>query len=155
MKFFKISGRSIFPADWGDYGDILQHGMSSHRRRVNGRLSLERTGPQIPPITLPGIGDIIAAAEARNQLEATDLTGFTFVPVEKALIVELHWETWNLSSAEPPELPESGEPEDYILGGTHSQTASEALGELWEIAVPLTVSIFRPQPIVSSYKDAS
>lgn len=83
MNFFKISGRSVSHGEWGDYGDILQHGMTAHSRRVDGKLALERTGPYIPPITLPGIGDIVLTSEARQLLEASDLSGFSFAPVEK------------------------------------------------------------------------
>lgn len=97
--------------------------------RVGGRLSLERTGPYIPPITLPGIGDIVLTSEARKRLEGSGLAGFGFVPVEKTLIVELHWDAWNLDADAPPEFPDSGEPEDYVLGKRHSATAAEALGE--------------------------
>jgi hypothetical protein len=46
-------------APWGDYGNILVHGMSAHAgRSMDGRIRLERTGPFVPPITFPGIGDI-------------------------------------------------------------------------------------------------
>src|SRR5262250_3064070 len=107
--FFMISERSIFPEDWGDYGDILQHGMTSHLSRVDGRLALERTGPYIPPITLPGIGDVVLTSRARGDLESSGLSGFTFLPVEKTLIVELHWEEWRLDAEEPAEFPETGE----------------------------------------------
>lgn len=153
MNFFKISGRSISNEEWGDYGDILQHGMTAHSRRVDGKLALERTGPYIPPITLPGIGDIVLTSEARRLLETSGLSGFNFVPVEKMLIVELPWETWDLKAEEPAEFPESGEPEDYILGKPHSPTAAAALGDLWEIAVPRSAAILRPKPIIDSYKE--
>jgi hypothetical protein len=153
VSFFTIRERSIAHRGWGDYGYILQHGMTAHLPRANGRLALERTGPYIPPITLPGIGDIILTSEARNLLEYSGLTGFTFLPVEKTLIVELHWEAWDIEATQPPEFPESGEPEDYILGKPHSPTAATSLGELWEIVVPHTVTILRPKPIVRSYKE--
>jgi len=121
-SFFKISGRSIIPRGWGDYGDILQHGMTADVPRVDGRLALERSGPYIPPITLPGIGDIVLTSEAQKLLESSALSGFSFLPVEKALVVELHWETWNLDAEQPTQFPESGEPEDYILRKRTSPT---------------------------------
>jgi hypothetical protein len=153
MSFFKIAGRSIAPGGWGDYGDILQHGMTAHSPRLNGRLALERTGPYIPPITLPGLGDMVLTSEARRLLESSGLTGFTFLPVEKTLVVELRWETWDRNAEEPPEWPESGEPEDYILGQAHSPAAAAGLGDLWEVVVPRTVTILRPGPVVSSYEE--
>jgi hypothetical protein len=142
-SFFKIGGRPVFPKDWGDYGDILQDGMTSHLSRQDGKLALERTGPYIPPITLPGIGDIVLTSEARKLLKSSGLSGFSFLPVEKTLIVELHWETWDLNSEEPAEFPESGEPEGYILGKPHSPASAAAMGELWEVIVPPTVKILR------------
>ena len=152
-QFFKIKVRSVTSGDWGDYGDILQHGMTAHSRRVNGRLSLERTGPYIPPVTLPGLSDIVLTDDARKLLESSGLRGFTFRQVEKKLIVELHWDAWDLNAEEPAQYPDSGEPEDYILGQQHSPTAAMALGDLWELVVPFNVKISRPTPTVSSYKE--
>jgi hypothetical protein len=150
---FKIDGRSIIPGQWGDYGHILQHGMSAHLPRLDGKLALERTGPYIPPVTLPGIGDIVLTSEAKKLLETSGLSGFSLATVEKALIVELPWEGWDLDAKEPAEFPDSGEPEGYILGKPHSPRAAAALGELWEVLVPRTLTILRRLSIVSSYKE--
>jgi hypothetical protein len=152
-NFYRISGRSIIPKGWGDYGHTLQHGMAAHLPRVDTRLALERSGPYIPPITLPGIGDIVLTSEARRLLESSGLTGFSFLPVEKARIVELRWETWDLDADQPAEFPQSGEPEDYILAKPHSPNAAAELGELWEVVVPPTATILRPRSVVSSYKE--
>jgi hypothetical protein len=140
ISFFKASARSI--THWGDYGDILQHGMTMHSPRVGGRLALERTGPYIPPITFPGLSIVLTDA-GRRLLESSGLTGFSFLPVEKKLIVELHWETCNFSAEEPADFPSSGEPEDYILGKPHSSTVAMAMGELWELVIPFNVEILR------------
>lgn len=129
-SFFKINPRSIVPKGWGDYGVILQQGMTAHLPRVDGKLALERAGPHIPPITLPGLGDIVPTSEARRLLESSGLSGFSFRQVEKVLIVELHCELWNLDANEPAQYPESGEAEDYILDQPQSQTAANALGDL-------------------------
>jgi hypothetical protein len=151
--FFTINERSIIPGEWGDYGHILQQGMSGHSSKQSGRLALERTGPYIPPITLPGIGDIVLTTEAQMLLESSSLSGYSFLPVEKTHIVELQWEGWNLDAEEPPEYPETGEPEDYILLRPHSPSAAKALGELWEVVVPKTAVILRRKRIVDSYKE--
>jgi hypothetical protein len=150
---FKIDERSIIKGGWGDYGHILQHGMSCHSPRVGGVLQLERTGPYIPPITLPGIGDVVMTSPARELLESSDLTGFSFRSVQKVLTVELHWERWDLTAEEPPQFSDSGEPEDYILGQPNSPGASAALGDLWELFVPETATILRPKAIVDSYRE--
>jgi hypothetical protein len=150
---FTIVRRSITSTGWGDYGEILQHGMAAQLPKISGRLSLERTGPYIPPITLPGIGELVLTSEARESLEESGLSGFSFMPVEKDLVVELHWERWNFAADEPEEYPQSGEPEGYILGQRHSPTAAKALGELWEVVIPVSATILRPRSVVSSLKE--
>jgi hypothetical protein len=151
--FFSVRSKPLMNPSWSDYGQILEHGMTAHLRREGGRLMLERTGPFIPPITLPGIGDIVLTSSARELLLSSGLSGFDFRPVRKALVVELHWEQWDLDAEAPELYPESGEPEDYILGQPNSATASTALGELWELVVPATATILRPQSIVRSYRE--
>jgi hypothetical protein len=59
----------------------------------------------------------------------------------------------DLTAPEPPYYPESGEPEDHILGWTHSDSAAKALGDLWEVAVSPTAQIIRPKLAIKSYKD--
>jgi hypothetical protein len=62
---------------------------------------------------------------------------------------------WDLSAAEPAQFPESGEPEDYILGKPHSERAAKAMGELWEISVPPNARIVSPMgmDIARSHKE--
>lgn len=151
--FWVARARPILPVAWGDYGDMLQHGMSMHSPRFEGRLALERTGPYITPITMPASA-IIITREVRASLEASGLTGFTVANVEKARIVEMHWEFWDLEADTPEEYPDSGEPEDYILGKPHSPQTAEALGELFELATTATFTIIRPER-VRSFRDLS
>ena len=120
---------------------------------VNGNLSLERTGPYIPPVTLPGFGDVVLTDAARRLLETSGLTGFTFRPIEKKWIVDLPWHTWDLTAEEPAEYPDSGEPESYILNKPHSPALAMEMGDLWEVVVPINVVIVRPAGIVNSYRD--
>jgi hypothetical protein len=48
VQFFRLEAPE---APWGDYGSILQHGMTAHLgRNPEGLAQLERTGPFIPPI---------------------------------------------------------------------------------------------------------
>ncbi len=118
---------------WGDYGNILVSGMSAHLGRKDGLIQLERTGPFVPPITFPGIGDIVVTEQFRYLLEASGLTGFTFGPLIKTHVVKLDWQSWNQAANEPQTYPESGEPEDYILGKPHDPRVAEALGPLFEL----------------------
>jgi hypothetical protein len=150
---FKIDGRSNIEDKWGDYGHILHHGMAYHLPGAEGLLAVERTGPFVPPITIPGLGDVVLTSSARKLLESSGLTGFSFRPVKKVLTVELHWENWDLEAEDPPHFPDSGEPEDYILGQPNSPSASAALAELWEVIVPATASILRPKSVADSYKE--
>ena len=99
------------PHAWGDYGDILVHGMAdAQERAADGALELERTGPFVPPITFPGIPAVVVSDPFRRQLEPSGLTGFTFRAVHKTRIVRLEWHSWDQQALEPLEFPESGEP---------------------------------------------
>ncbi len=139
--FYRIDEHPL--TGWGDYGTILQHGMTAHVGRVRGRLSLERTGPFMPPITFPGVGDVVLTSDAKAQLEKSGLSGFSFQLVHKARIVRLPWNEWDLTAGEPPEYPESGEPEDYILERRKDSRLAEAMGDIWELVVPVTARIGR------------
>ena len=132
MNFYRVSSRNL----WGDYGSILISGMSRHLPRRDNLIQLERTGPFIPPITLPGVMDIVVTSDFKSELEASSFTQLTFAPVEKARIVEYHWELWDLTSEKPAEYPESGEPENYILARPHSPSIAEQLGDVWEVILP-------------------
>lgn len=149
QKFYRIHEHPLMP--WGDYGDVLQHSMTAHLPRVGGLLSLERTGPYMPPITFPGVGDVVLTATAKALLEGSGLSGFTFRPVNKTRIVELHWREWDLTADDPPELPESGEPEDYILEREPDSRVEREMGDIWELVVPITARIGRTQPVVRSH----
>ena len=116
-KFYTLEGKSHA---WGDYYDILMHGMSCHLDRDGGIIQLERTGPFVPPISLPGIGDIVITAEFRGKLEASGLTGLHFQPVIKKLIVWSDWETWNDEAEENGfwrALGKAGKAEGLYWGG--------------------------------------
>jgi hypothetical protein len=130
VKFYRL-GPSIGP--WGDYGRILVSGMTSHLPRQDGMLQLERTGPFIPPISFPGIGHIVVDDQTRRAVEGSGLSGCRFVPIIKRHIVRLDWQAWPTDTPLPPEMPDEGEPENYILERPHDPGCAEALGEVWEI----------------------
>lgn len=132
MIFYKVCSGKL----WGDYGSILIGGMSHHLRRNDGLIQLERTGPFIPPIILPGLGDVVVTGDFRRELEESSLTRATFNPVIKARIVDYRWERWDRDAAEPAEYPGDGEPESYILARPHSPEVAEQLGPLWEVILP-------------------
>ena len=130
-------------SSWGDYSHILINGMSHHLGRNDGLIQLERTGPYVPPISFPGIGDIVVTDAFRKELEASGVSGFQFQPVIKKHIVHLDWHLWDRSTDDPPEFPEDGEPESYILERPHSPEISERIGNLWEVCPAETARVQR------------
>lgn len=121
---------------WGDYGRILYHGMSQSnlRNRRNGiPLRLERTGPFVPPITFPGIGNIVVTSEMKAAMEQAGFQGVAFDKVHKQLIVELNWHKWDLKAENPAIRPPEGEPEAYLDEDKHSPELAKAMGDLWAV----------------------
>lgn len=126
---------------WGDYGHILLSGMTSLPRK-DGLYQLERTGPFVPPISMP-FGAIVVTDEFRKQLEKSALTGLAFRPVIKSRIVHLEWQKWDKKVKDPEESPATGEPEDYILGQPHSPDIADEIGNLWELCLEEHAEIIR------------
>jgi hypothetical protein len=118
-------------APWGDYGDLLFHGMSMHAARLDGKIRLERTGPDIFPITFPI--EVVVTDQFRRNFESSGLSGAHFQTVIKHRIVDLDWSSWDLTADNPPELPGLEEPEDYVLERPHSPKAAAAMPNLWEL----------------------
>lgn len=129
MQFYRIHS----PQLWGDYGHILINGMTAHLPDIDGILQLERTGPQLPPITFPGLSDVLISSTLRQSLDQSALGAFDYQEVHKARIVNLDWPSWDLDSDMPPIRPDSGEPEDYILDRPHCESCADALGHVWQL----------------------
>ncbi len=125
---------------WGDYGNILVHGMTRHLDKSESLLQLERTAPFIPLVSMPGIHDVVVTDDVRNKLIHA-IPSIYFAPIKKARIVRLEWEQWDRSFPEPLAYPESGEPEDYILGLEHDPALAEQLGQLWQLVPKITPNI--------------
>jgi hypothetical protein len=121
-------------APWGDYGDVLVHGMTESDARDPSPCRLIRTGPFVPPVTFPGIGLPVVTQETRAALESSGLTGLSFLPATKEVIVPSSWNDWDLLAEEPPEYPEDGEPESYLLSKHHDPELARAMPELWAVA---------------------
>jgi hypothetical protein len=140
---------------WGDYSDILTHGMSERANEDGALLHLERTGPFVPALTFPGMGDLVVTDAFRKQLESSGLAGLHFQPVVKKRIVHLDWHSWDKSAKYAPVIPDSGEPEDYILTGAHSRETSEQMGDLWSLKLSGTATIRREGKPVRILLEAS
>jgi hypothetical protein len=119
-------------APWGDYGHVLVHGISTHAPMQGDRIPLERTGPFIPPVTMPRLRHIILTDDARRALEGADIRGVSYRAVEKFRIARLHWETWD-RSAPLSNYPRGGEPEAYVLDAPHDPATASAMGEIWQL----------------------
>jgi hypothetical protein len=125
---------------WGDYGDILFHGMAS--RPKLGDLELERTGPFVPPISQPG-RFVVVTAEFLSRLRESGLNGIESGPVQKRRIPLLDWREWEPFGTEEMKYPAGNEPENYILRRKHSPEAAQQLGELYELRFRKGIQVSR------------
>jgi hypothetical protein len=125
---------------WGDYGDILAHGMAS--RSKDGDLELERTGPFVPPFSQPSDFVVVTAGFLR-EIQGSGLTGYLFGPVKKKRISKVEWREWEPYGPKEMRYPAGGEPENYVLRRKHSPETAEAIGELWEIRFQPAIRVSR------------
>jgi hypothetical protein len=137
MRFYRLK-RAEPP--WGDYGDMLIHGMSS--RSKTGDLELERTGPFIPPISQPG-NYVVVTEDFARELRNSGLRGFELGRVKKKRITNVEWREWEPLGTKEMKYPAGGEPENYILRRKHSSETADALGELWELRFQPGIQISR------------
>ena len=129
MRFFRLEGPDV----WGDFGGVLIGGQASDRCRQDGLLLLDRTGPFVPPITLP-FDVVVVTTEFCQKLQEA-FPGLQFRQVIKDHIVELHWETWDRNVFPQERPPGNGEPEDYLYSNPHSPETAEEMGDLWELVL--------------------
>ncbi|MCA9167525.1 MAG: hypothetical protein KDB23_07640 [Planctomycetales bacterium] len=158
--FFQIAPGTL----WGDYGRILAHGESVRKsdiaedRLYNRDLPLvvDRTGPFVPPLFIGGVLNALIVPEASRQIlhdKYSEL--FRFRPVELGKVVWLEWHLWNFDTDFPDQLPDNGEPENYILERTPSKEAALAIGQLWEIELPMGATMeceFDPDSLTIEYQ---
>lgn len=124
---------------WGDYGDVLVGGLVWNLGRTgDGLLQLERTGPFVPPVTVPGNDHVLVTTEVRAELERSGLGAFEFRPVVLARVVNLPWPDWDLTAEDPARYPAGGEPENYVLGRKDSARARAGVPELFEVVLPVS-----------------
>ena len=55
----------------------------------------------------------------------------------------MEWERWDRDASEPPEYPEGGEPEGYILDRPHDERTAEEMGPLWEVVLDVGARVIR------------
>jgi hypothetical protein len=112
---------------WGDYGAVLFHGLG-HLEERGRRLEVERTGPFVPPVTVPGGLAIVVTDQVRRELADPNLD---FRPVVLRKVVLLNWHEWDLRYPHPAHYPPGGEPENYILRRKDRPALHEKIGPLW------------------------
>jgi len=124
---------------WGDYGSILMTGLAS-RDKESGNLILDRAGPFAPPIFFPTVFPsgrcAVITQSFRELLEDAGLGQLAFRSIIKHNIIDIPWHTWDRLAKFPSVIPESGEPEEFILDRENSDEASQEMGELWELQTP-------------------
>jgi len=128
MKYFILHNKEM---PWGDYGNILFHGLSS-RDDATGQRIIERTAPSMPRIWLDNSW-LFVVDDMKKMLEQSGLKGLSFQLAIKKRIVLLDWMKWDLSAPDPQVYPSQCEPENYILGRKHNQKLSDEIGEIWSV----------------------
>jgi hypothetical protein len=119
---------------WGDYGAALINGTCV--RGNDKLLTLNRTGPFVPPFFMPWDRPIIGNG-MRNHVLALELPGIRLCRTRYGRIVELHWHTWDLAASEPQQYPKSGEPEGYLWDEWPELGPDDLRMEsAWELIVP-------------------
>lgn len=143
-EFFEVNGPEL---PWGDYGNILHHGMTGHLGRdSNGCLQLERVAPFLPSIFFPDTTrDVVVTDQFKRLLSAAPFDDLHFTPVVKKRIVHLDWKSWDPCTQLPQCRPKDGEPENYLLASPHSPLLAENIGLLWEVTVPRSVECILEQ----------
>src|SRR5262245_49236202 len=94
-------------APWGDSGHTLWNGFTE-KCDEPGRpaILVSRTGPFVPPITLPGLDCVLVTDEFRQKLSAEGFSGLSFEPVGYRKVVPIAWEQWNTNAQDPLFYPE-------------------------------------------------
>jgi hypothetical protein len=106
---YVVEGRRL----WGDYGQVLIHGFAD--RDGSGHLILKRTGPFVPPLSIPWTlrEDALVVSTKIKQALVNWVPNLTFRAVRFGHIVDLPWHEWNLDAPDAEFYP-NGEPEDYL-----------------------------------------
>lgn len=135
MKYYIIKNKEM---PWGDYGNILFSGFLKVMDRNYNDLEvpeLQRSGPYIPEFYIANSRNIIVTDLVKHILEQSNIKGINkFKHIIKKKIVNIDWQSWD-KDKEPLFYPDSGEPEDYILKGKHSEQIATSMPNVWELEV--------------------
>lgn len=143
MYFYRVA--ADYPKDWGIYGRHVVHGHLAHSASDEHVVQLCRTGPYMPPFTLPDSNTPIVTESFRRAMEASPLMPLTFSPVSKQHIVLDRWESHIHQFSPPIPADFSGSLDNIISERPHSSEVAEQLGVLWTISLP-TIEIAHKVP---------
>jgi hypothetical protein len=129
-------------APWGRYGDVLLHGLCEDRDDDTDPLPLLRTGPFVPPLSQP-FGGLVVTTRFRQQLLESELTGFSFQPVQLVRVVRIPWQEWDPDTELPAVMPFRDDPENYVLAGDDEAELRSEIGRLFELRVDREVEVNR------------
>lgn len=130
-EVFRLRGRS---APWGDYGDMLLHGMiSGHTFWGDELLAVERVGPFVPPISFP-FGEMLVTEALKSEIESA-FPDIAFRPTIYGKVTKIDWRSWDLGAKEPERYPAGGEPENYIERRKHAPEIAAEMPALWAVDV--------------------
>jgi hypothetical protein len=79
--------------------------------------------------------DLLVTDAAKGELEASDLEGLAFRPVELAHVTRVVWQAWDTEADEPGFYPSSGEPEGFAVDGLHDADLARSMGPVWEVVL--------------------
>jgi hypothetical protein len=103
---------------------------------------VSRTGPFVPPITLPS-GRVLVTDDFRENLSTQGFSGLSFEPVEYQKVVHIAWDHWDANAQEPAFCPDTGEPEDYLLERAHDERLVATMPRLsaWNVAPTIGLQV--------------
>lgn len=121
---------SSLPAPGDDYGDVLLNGVH-WPDAPTGELAIGLVGPLRRGVLFPvGLSMPVVTARVRRQLERALLDWLAFERVVVARAVRIEWSD---GSDDPPFIPESGDPADYVLAGQHDEVLAGEIGPVWAL----------------------
>ena len=134
--FFRMEPHSAWG---GDYERIAVHGWVEGMAKGKLPLSLFRTGPFVPEVTVPN-GAIIVTERAKGILAGV-FPMLQFRLVVKKRIVRSDWPGLIIKGKPWPDELLEGEPESQILGSEHSDAVAKEMPPLWQLILEVGADV--------------